>query len=486
MEMHLIALLMVDFLAFAQKALNELEGLPIGNDPYLELLATEAIAFLDGPTNRLVVNLPPRHLKTKFFSVCLAAWKLAHDPTAKILVVTYSEQLAASIARDIRSILRAPWFAEVFRTRVAKDHSAVMDFGTTAGGQLYATSFSGSITGRGADLIITDDPHDINDAGKPMLLRQTCNIFFNTVINRLNTPNKGKIVIIAHRIHELDLSARVLRGSDWRHVALPLVATTDKEYVTDYGVWRRRKGDVLRPDAYNAKTIDERRADTVNPCFDLLFQQDVDGTALPAVSREDFLNSHYAHVRNAPCIMSIDPNFKAGPNSSFGVVQIWRPSGGGHCLIDQWREQCNFNELIQATKKLCARHLPSVILIEQSANGYALGPSLNAMFRKLVVEITPRGSKRARFLRNVDTVLARKILLPAAAVWREDFVSECVSFPHCEYTDQVDALSQYLDFMKDSPPLHAPPSRSLGVVAGPRGTIRAEMTSFARFGRRPC
>ena len=83
------------------------------------------------------------------------------------MVVTYAEQLAESIARWIRGILQSEWFKEAFSTRIAKDHSAVMDFGTTAGGQLYAASFSGGITGRGADLIIIDDPHDIKDAGSP-------------------------------------------------------------------------------------------------------------------------------------------------------------------------------------------------------------------------------------------------------------------------------------------------------------------------------
>jgi hypothetical protein len=125
-----------DFLAFSRKAILELEGTKIDRDPYLEYLTTELTAFVDGPTNRLLVNLPPRHLKTMLFSVCLAAWVLAHNPSAKIMVVTYSEQLAESIARNIRAILQAEWFKDVFKTRIAKDHSAVMDFGTTGGGQL--------------------------------------------------------------------------------------------------------------------------------------------------------------------------------------------------------------------------------------------------------------------------------------------------------------------------------------------------------------
>ena len=113
------------------------------------------------------------------------------------MIVTYSEQLAENIARNIRSILLSDWFKEVFQTRVAKDHSAVRDFATTAGGALYAVSFDGSITGRGADLIIVDDPHDIRDAGNRQQLERTIALFETVVLSRLNSRKTGKVIVIA-------------------------------------------------------------------------------------------------------------------------------------------------------------------------------------------------------------------------------------------------------------------------------------------------
>ena len=165
MKNELKSLMRTDFLAFAHKAILDLDGTKLDDGQYLEYLATELIECIDGKTRRLLINLPPRHLKTLLSSVCLSAWKFGHQPSSKIMIVTYSEQLAATIARGVRGILQSDWFKEVFRTRVAKDHSAVMDFATTAGGALYAVSLGGSITGRGADVIIVDDPHDIKDAG---------------------------------------------------------------------------------------------------------------------------------------------------------------------------------------------------------------------------------------------------------------------------------------------------------------------------------
>jgi predicted phage terminase large subunit-like protein len=484
MNEELKAVLRRDFLAFARKSIVELSGTKIGRDPYLEYLAAELTAFVDGETNRLLVNLPPRHLKTLLFSVCLAAWKFAHEPSAKIMVVTYAEQLAESIARWIRGILQAEWFKEVFPTRIAKDHCAVMDFGTTAGGQLYSASFGGGITGRGADLIIVDDAHDIKDAGNLEQLERTIEIFNTILLSRLNNPKTGKVVVIAHRVHDQDLSGRLLRDTKWRHVALPMVAVSDAEYQTSCGPWLRREGELLRPDAYDQQMIDHLKANTHNPGFDMLYQQDIDGRALPPITEDCFLTFSFPPSDKTPCVMSVDPSMKAGPKSSYSAIQIWRAFNGNHFLIDQCREQCGFAELKQKVRGLIARYQPSAILIEQSANGHALASLATGRNRDLIREITPEGSKRSRLIRNVDTILARRIVLPKAAPWGEDFVAECVAFPYGGFTDQVDAMTQYLDFMGTHPVLKAPPSRCYGVAVSPSGGVTTQTASFSLLGRK--
>jgi hypothetical protein len=369
MKNELNSILRNDFLAFASKAILELDGTKLGDDQYLEYLATELMEFVDGTTRRLIVNLPPRHLKTLLFSVCLSAWTFAHRPSAKIMVVTYAEQLAESIARNIRSILQANWFKEVFETRIAKDHSAVQDFATTAGGALYAVSFGGSITGRGADLIIVDDPHDIKDAGSPHQLERTIDLFDTGVLSRLNNRKTGKVIVIAHRVHEDDLSGHLLRQRKWHHVVLPMVAMSDETYDTDNGRWRRRKDELLRPDAFDPEDLADLKANTHNPDFEMLYQQDADGRALPPITEDCFRIFAMPPGRETACVMSVDAGMTPGSRNSFSAIQLWFPVGSEHYLVDQWREQCDFAELRYRCLCYFKRYRPSAILIEGRATG---------------------------------------------------------------------------------------------------------------------
>jgi predicted phage terminase large subunit-like protein len=469
MKNELKIMLRSDFLSFARKAILELGGTKLGDDQYLEYLATELMEFVDGKTRRLLVNLPPRHLKTLLFSVCLSAWKFAHQPSTKIMVVTYAEQLAESIARAIRGILQSDWFKEIFHTRVAKDHSAVMDFATTAGGALYAVSFGGSITGRGADLIIVDDPHDIKDVGSPQQLERTIELFDTVVLSRLNNRKTGKVIVIAHRVHEDDLSGHLLSQGKWNHIVLPMVAMTDASYDTDYGRWRRRKNGLLRPDAFEAEDIEDLKANTHNPDFEMLYQQDADGRALPAITEDCFEAFAMPPKLNLPLVMSVDTGMSRGPRNSHSTIQIWCPVADDHLLIEQWREQCDFDELQHHFLRYFRRHRPSAILIEGAANGHALISVMKRKHRNLIHEITPRGSKTARLRRHIDTILAHRICVPNNAQWRNEYLAEFVAFPRGDFTDQVDATTQYLDYMAGEPKLTMPPPLALAAGVNSQG-----------------
>ena len=136
------------------------------------------------------------------------------ESAEKILIVTYSEQLALHIAYLVRKILQSTWYMKYFPTRLADDRTRVADFATTAGGGVYAVSAQGSITGRGATVIIFDDPLNIDDAGNLDQIQKVNERFDTVIMSRLDNPKTGRVVIIGHRIHPNDLSAHVLEGGN--------------------------------------------------------------------------------------------------------------------------------------------------------------------------------------------------------------------------------------------------------------------------------
>ena len=114
-----------DFLSFARKAIGGLDGTTIGDDPYLHYLARKLSQFAEEETRRLIINLPPGHLKTMLGSVCMTAWLLAHQPRLKIIIITHAETLSKTIARNIRTVIQSGWFKEVFATRIKRGHAEV-------------------------------------------------------------------------------------------------------------------------------------------------------------------------------------------------------------------------------------------------------------------------------------------------------------------------------------------------------------------------
>lgn len=467
MKPEVKALLRSDLLSFARKAILDLDGTKIGQEPYLKYLADELEQFAEGGTRRLIINLPPGHLKTQLGSVCLSAWLLAHDPHLKIIVVSHAEHVSKTIARNIRTILQMAWFKELFATLIKPGHAEVTDFGTKSGGGVFVTSFSGRFTGRRADVIIVDDSHDIGDDIEQ--IESTIERFYTTLLSRLNDRKTGRVLVVAHRVHERDLSASLMQKKKWKHVVLPMEAPRDQTYASTSGKWQRLQGELLRPDAFDPDDLAELRANSFNPDFHMLYQQDCDLQALPVISAEHFPVIRELMPPGAPVVLSVDAGMTNKRRSAFSVVQAWRVGADRNHLVDQFREQCDYFDLFKAVRRFRKLYHPVAILIERAANGYALIPDLrrrSSKLHKLIIPIDPDGrSKSARLRAHAETIIARSIYLPADASWRDDFISEIVEFPHGRFSDQVDAMTQFLDHAGEFVGLKASPQAGLAVLS---------------------
>src|ERR1700730_12534081 len=460
------SLLRSNLLAFAMKAYKEMNAQSMPDDPYLQLLADRLAGVVTGKTRRLIVNLPPRHFKTWIGSVCLSAWILGRDPSAKILIVTYGQELADKIAHTIRGIMRSEWYRELFKkTRLAKSRSKLVDFVTTAGGGVRSVSIEGGVTGHGADYIIIDDPTELKDCDHVKRLERVVELFDGEILTRLNNPRRGRVVIIAHRVNEDDLPGHLLEQGGWQHFQLPLIAMGGRSYkLPDGGVWVREKGELLRPDAFTPRDIELLQA-ARRPGFETVQQQNPGGTRLLRIKPENFgtFPSALVPMSDSAVVLSVDPGQKGGPLHSFSVVQAWLPVRGNHLLLEQWREQARYPDLRDAVRRMIKRHRPSAVLIEDTNQGPSLVSEIRPRPGMRVCPIIPIGDKIERGRKQQAIIRTGCIKLPLDAGGPESFIAEWSLFPCAGFDYQVDATAQYLEWISNNP---APPKRERSGVIG--------------------
>ena len=192
------SLIRSQFNSFVRQAFGKMHGKPLGDQPYIEYMCHTISKFIDGETTRLLINLPPQHLKSFVGTICLASYLLGNNPRLRIILVAYDDQFAESLCGKIRDMMQTAWYRAAFPTRIKDGHSRANDFATTDGGGIFAIAATGAVTGRAAGVIIYDDPHQIGDWNKDRKL-QVVRDAFNAILSRLSDKLQGRIIVIAHR-----------------------------------------------------------------------------------------------------------------------------------------------------------------------------------------------------------------------------------------------------------------------------------------------
>src|SRR5215471_4361421 len=197
------ALLRNDFCCFVQKVFATVcPGDAFMPNWHLEAMAYSLERVRRGETNRLIITMPPRNLKSICVSVALPAFILGHDPTRRIIAVSYSQDLATKHSNDCRTVLQSEWYREIFpKTRIDSSKNTEAEFMTTARGFRLATSVGGTLTGRGGNLIIIDDPTKPDDAFSEVKRSAANQWFTNTLLSRLDDKRTGAIAVVMQRVH---------------------------------------------------------------------------------------------------------------------------------------------------------------------------------------------------------------------------------------------------------------------------------------------
>ena len=368
------AILRRDLCYFAQRCFFELNPqTAFAMNWHIEVIAAKLTAVRQGKIRRLIINLPPRHLKSLMASIAFPAWCLGHDPSAQILCVSYAQDLADKLARDCRSIMMSPWYRQMFPTRLALHRQAVQEFITTRQGYRLATSTGGVLTGRGADIILIDDPLKPEEALSEAQ-RQTANDWYDhTLYSRLNDKRHGAIVIIMQRLHEDDLVGHVLGQEPWEVLSFPAIAEAEEAHQIET-IWgprcfARRQGEDLHPDREPLETLEHIRRTIGEYNFAGQYQQSPAPLGGGLVKAEWF-KRYGANERPESfesILQSWDTANKATELSDFSVCTTWGVRGKDLFLLGVFRRRLEYPALKRAVREQQSLFNANVVLIEDKA-----------------------------------------------------------------------------------------------------------------------
>jgi predicted phage terminase large subunit-like protein len=353
--------------------------------------------------------------------------------------------------------MTSAWYRRLFPVRLA-DRQAVHDFATTEQGTRMATSVGGVLTGRGADMIIIDDPLKPDEALSESRRNAVNEWYDHTLLTRLNDKERGCIVIIMQRLHQDDLVGHVVEQEHWEILSFAAIAEADEIYQIDSPLGRRlfkrEAGSILHPERESAVTLAHIRQTIGEYNFSAQYQQNPTpvGGAMVKTGWLQYYEPDERPERFSQTVQSWDTANKATELSDYSVCTTWGAHDNRYYLLDVFRQRLNYPDLKRKVQELAKRDRPSSILIEDKASGTQLIQDLKA---DRVYAITayqpPAGTDKIMRLHAQTAVFENgRVLVPSRAPWLSEYINELTSFPGARHDDQVDSTTQALDHLRTS------------------------------------
>jgi predicted phage terminase large subunit-like protein len=452
------ALLRSNFGPFLEKVFNTLSpGQPFNPTWHLEAIAYRLERVRRGKIRRLIINMPPRSLKSVAGSVAFPAFVLGHDPSRRIICISYSGDLAKKHANDFRAVLEAPWYRELFPgTRIGQKDSET-EIELTVRGSRLATSVGGTLTGRGGDLIIIDDPLKPDDAYSEAKRNAANEWFKNTLLSRLDDKRTGAIIIVMQRVHMDDLTGFVTSQSDeWEILDLPAIAEVEEHIpISDTKTYFRRVGEALSPEREPLSILENMKSQLGSDAFSAQYQQ----RPVPpggAMIKRDWIERYQElppQRERSRILQSWDTASKGGPENDFSVCTTWVISRAGQWyLVDVWRKRVDYPTLKAAVRDLALQHAANRVLVEDAGAGTSLVQELLGKVDGIVA-VMADGNKPTRMSVATAKFESGLVYLPECASWLADFEAELFAFPGSRHDDQCDSVSQALSCRNFESPL---------------------------------
>lgn len=426
---------------------------------HLDVLSSWLVDLEAGKRTRIMVSMPPRHGKSELISYWYPFWLLVRNPKRRIILASYEADFAAEWGRRVRNAVLE--YGQPFGLELDGTSAAANRWRVTAGGGMFTTGAGGALTGRGADVLIIDDPiKNAEDAGSETIREKLWDWFQTTAFSRLEPG--GYVIIIGTRWHEDDLIGRlerasrpgddgIVHGLDWDVLRFPAIAEPEDPL-------GRAVGEALWPERWDIDKLNVIRKGYTAYHWSSLYQQTPTPEEGGGVKRKWWNYYEVPPAEFDQVIQSWDLAFKDLKSSDFTVGQVWGRKGAMFFLLHEVRGRMNAPEVIEAIRNI-TRAFPKATakLIEDKANG----PGVISLLQKEVMGIIPvkvKASKDARLQGILPMIEAGNVYLPGRkqsngtysplSNWVSDFIEECAAFPNGTFDDQVDAMTQALSYFQ--------------------------------------
>ncbi len=420
---------------------------------HIDAICDHLEAVTQGEIKRLLINIPPRYMKSTLVTIMWPCWEWITKPGLRYLFASYSADMSTEHSLARRTIIESPWYQSRYGhiVALARDQNEKTAFRNTARGLMVATSVGGTATGKGGERVIVDDPHNVKQAESEVERNAAVTFFRQTLSTRLNDKAKDAIVVVMQRLHQADVSGYCI-GAGYTHLCLP------GEYEPNHPfVWpkdpRKEPGELLWPRREDAAVVAEMKSSLGSYGFAGQYQQRPSPAEGGVIKREWIRYYNAVPVDATLYVQSWDATFKDTQDGSYVVGQVWAKKGADYYLVDQVRGRWDFVRTVQEIKNLTARYPQARSkLIEDKANGPAIISALRHEVSGLI-PIQVKGSKEARLAAVSPLFEAGNVHLPGNAPWVADYIEELCSFPNAANDDQADSTSQALDRLSTKLPV---------------------------------
>ena len=421
-----------DFLSFVKHMWPEfIEG------EHHKIMSEKFNRVASGELKRLIINMAPRHTKSEFASNFLPAWMIGNNPSLKIIQATNNAELAVRFGRKAKSLIDTQEYQDIFNTRLREDSQAAGKWETAQGGEYYAAGVGGSITGRGADLLIIDDPHSEQDAMNPASYDRVYEWYTSGPRQRLQPG--GRIIVVMTRWSVADLTGKLIKAQkepkadQWEVIEFPAILPSGKP------VW---------PGYWKIEELEAVKASVSTLKWNAQYQQSPTSAEGSIIKREwwkKWPKDELPPLQHV--IQSYDTAFMKKETADFSAISTWgvfelEDGGPRLMLLDVLKDRYEFPELRKKAKEQYDYWKPETVIIEAKASGLPLTYELRKMGIP-VINFTPsKGNDKHTRVNSVAPLFEAGQIWAPDTKFAEEVIEECAAFPLGEHDDLVDSMTQ--------------------------------------------